>query len=224
MISVYRNISTRPLWSGNGEASDRRNRMMCQRVAAVSAATCLAAAVLMAAFAGEARAFELISPDVKADQPMPERFTFNGLGCHGQNISPGLSWTDPPEGTKSFALMVHDPDAATGGAGIWHWVIVNISAAARSIAEGAGTADGAKLPPGSRQITNDYAGFINSPGWGGPCPPKGAKAHSYNFTLYALKVEALNLPPNATSSHAGFVVNLNALEKAKLTMTYSRQE
>ena len=153
---------------------------------------------------------------------MPERFTFNGLGCSGQNISPPLSWTDPPEGTKSFALMVHDPDAATGGAGIWHWVVINIPAAARSIEEGAGTADGANLPPGSRQITNDYAGFINSPGWGGPCPPKGGRPHSYNFTLYALKVEKLNLPPNATSSHAGFVINLNALDRAKLTMTYGR--
>jgi Raf kinase inhibitor-like YbhB/YbcL family protein len=196
--------------------------MMGQRLAAAPGATTLFALALVAALAGEARAFDLISPDIKADQPMPERFIFNGLGCHGQNISPGLSWTDPPEGTKSFALMVHDPDAATGGAGIWHWVVINIPAAARSIAEGAGTADGAKLPTGSRQITNDYAGFINSPGWGGPCPPKGAKAHSYNFTLYALKVETLNLPPNATSSHAGFVVNLNALDKAKLTMTYGR--
>ncbi len=176
----------------------------------------------MAALAGEARAFDLLSPDVKADRPMPERFTFNGLGCHGQNISPGLSWTEPPEGTKSFALMVHDPDAATGGAGIWHWVVVNIPASTRTIPEGAGTADGAKLPLGSRQITNDYAGFINSPGWGGPCPPEGTKPHSYNFTLYALKVETLNLPPNATASHAGFVVNLNAIDKAKLTMTYGR--
>jgi Raf kinase inhibitor-like YbhB/YbcL family protein len=147
---------------------------------------------------------------------------FNGLGCTGQNISPALRWTDPPEGTKSLALMVHDPDAATGGAGIWHWVVVNIPAAARSIEEGAGTADGAKLPPGSRQINNDYLGFINSPGWGGPCPPRGGKPHTYNFTLYALKAEKLNLPPNATASHAGFVVNLNALGKATLTMTYGR--
>jgi hypothetical protein len=208
--------------SANWEASDRRNQMMCQRVAAVSTAACLATILLMTAAADEALAFELLSPDVKADQLMPERFTFNGLGCHGQNISPELSWSDPPDGTKSFALMVHDPDAATGGAGIWHWVVVNIPATARSIAEGAGTADGAKLPPGSRQITNDYVGFINSPGWGGPCPPKGSKAHSYNFTLYALKVESLNLPPNATSSHAGFVVNLNALDKARLTMSYGR--
>ena len=180
-----------------------------------TAIACLVTGLLCSAiFAVEAQAFELASPAVKSDQPIPERFTFNGLGCSGQNISPPLSWTDPPEGTKSFALMVHDPDAATGGAGIWHWVIINIPAAARSIEEGAGTADGANLPPGSRQITNDYAGFINSPGWGGPCPPKGGKPHSYNLTLYALKVVTLNLPPNATSSHAVFVINLNSLDRA----------
>ena len=90
------------------------------------------------------------------------------------------------------------------------------------IEQGAGTADGARLPSGSRQITNDYVGLINSAGWGGPCPPKGATSHRYNFVLYALKVEKLNLPPNATASHAGFVVNLNALDKATLTMTYGR--
>jgi Raf kinase inhibitor-like YbhB/YbcL family protein len=197
--------------------------MMCPRTIGATAATFLLTAALgFATFGMEAHAFELTSPDVAPGQSMPEKYTFNGLGCSGQNISPALSWTDPPEGTKSFALMVHDPDAQTGGAGIWHWVVINIPSAARSIEEGAGTADGAKLPSGSRQITNDYAGFINSPGWGGPCPPKGAKPHSYNFTLYALKLEKLNLPANATSSHAGFVVNLNALDKAKLTMTYGR--
>ena len=182
----------------------------------------VATIIFLVTFSGGTQAFELTSPDVKADQPLPEKFIFSGLGCQGQNISPALSWTNPPEGTKSFALMVHDPDAVTGGAGVWHWVVINIPATARSIEQGAGTADGAKLPEGSRQITNDYLGFINSPGWGGPCPPKGHKPHNYNFTLYALKVEKLNLPPNATASHAGFVVNLNALDKAKLTMTYGR--
>ncbi len=196
---------------------------MYRRAPAATAAKCLAAATffLLTFFEG-ARAFELVSPAVKTDQPFPERFTFNGLGCQGQNISPPLSWSNPPDGTKSFALMVHDPDAATGGAGIWHWVVINIPATVTSLEEGAGTADGAKLPPGSRQISNDYAGFTNSPGWGGPCPPPGAKPHTYNFTLYALKVEKLNLPPNATSSHAGFVVNLNALDRAGLTITYGR--
>jgi Raf kinase inhibitor-like YbhB/YbcL family protein len=193
------------------------------RVISVRRGKYLAAiAIFLVAFSGGTQAFELTSPDVKSDQPLPEKFTFSGLGCQGQNISPALSWTNPPEGAKSFALMVHDPDAVTGGAGVWHWVVINIPATARSIEQGAGTAGGAKLPEGSRQINNDYLGFINSPGWGGPCPPKGQKAHSYNFTLYALKVEKLNLPPNATGSHAGFVVNLNALDKAKLTMTYGR--
>jgi Raf kinase inhibitor-like YbhB/YbcL family protein len=193
------------------------------RVTSVRRGKYLAAiAIFLAAFSSGTQAFELTSPDVKPDQPLPEKFTFSGLGCQGQNISPALSWTNPPEGTKSFAMMVHDPDAVTGGAGIWHWVVINIPATARSIEQGAGTADGTKLPEGSRQITNDYMGFINSSGWGGPCPPKGHKPHSYNFTLYALKVEKLNLPPNATGSHAGFVVNLNSLDKAKLTMTYGR--
>ena len=199
---------------------------MTQRCSAwrgIAATACAAVAIVFSAATGAgALAFELTSPDLKPSQPMPEKFTFSGLGCQGQNISPALSWTDPPEGTKSFALMVHDPDAPTGGAGIWHWVVVNIPASARAIEQGAGTGDGAALPPGSRQINNDYAGFINSPGWGGPCPPKGGKAHNYNFTLYALKVEKLNLPPNATGSHAGFVINLNALDKATMTITYGR--
>jgi Raf kinase inhibitor-like YbhB/YbcL family protein len=178
--------------------------------------------ILFAIFGAQARAFELVSPDVKLDGPMPEKFTFNGFDCHGQNVSPALDWSNPPEGTKSFALMVHDPDAPTGGAGIWHWVVVNIPATAHSIEEGAGTADGAKLPAGSHQVTNDYAGLTSSAGWGGPWPPKGLGPHHYNFTIYALKIDKLDLPPNATSSLAGFLVNLNALDKAKLTMTYGR--
>jgi len=181
-----------------------------------------AVALFLVAFSCDTQAFELTSPDVKPEQPLPEKFTFIGLGCQGQNISPALSWTNPPEGTKSFALMVHDPDAATGGAGIWHWVVINIPATAHSIEQGAGTSDGAKLPEGSRQIANDYMGLLHSPGWGGPCPPKGHPPHKYNFTLYALKTEKLNLPPDATSSQVGFVVNLNAIDRTKLTITYGR--
>jgi hypothetical protein len=201
---------------------------MNTRITAALAAPYLAAtaifvtAFFVTAFGVEALAFELNSPDLVPGQPFPEKFSFNGLGCTGQNISPALTWSNPPEGTKSFALMVHDPDAQTGGAGIWHWVVINIPATANSIEQGAGTGDGAKLPPGSRQINNDYLGFINSPGWGGPCPPKGGKPHAYNFTLYALKAEKLNLPPNASASQAGFVINLNALGKANMAITYGR--
>jgi Raf kinase inhibitor-like YbhB/YbcL family protein len=171
-----------------------------------------------------ALALDLSSPDMKPGAPMPNRYVFNGMGCKGDNMSPALTWTDPPEGTKSFALMVHDPDAQTGGAGIWHWVVVDIPATARALEAGAGTADGARLPAGSRQIANDYIGMTGSPGWGGPCPPKGKPAHSYNFTLYALKVDKLELPPAASASQAGFFVNLNALDKARLSISFARDE
>jgi Raf kinase inhibitor-like YbhB/YbcL family protein len=192
------------------------------RKRAAMAGYCLAAITFTAALGAEAVAFELSSPDMQPGRPIPEQFTFNGLGCRGQNISPALSWENPPKDTKSFALMVHDPDAMTGGAGIWHWVIIDIPATVRSLEQGAGTADGAKLPSGSRQVNNDYAGFLNSAGWGGPCPPKGTPPHRYNFVLYSLKVETLNVPPNATASHVGFVVNHNALDKAALTVIYGR--
>ena len=181
-------------------------------------------AMIVAALGASAQAFELSSPDIKPGEPMPNRHVFNGMGCKGENISPALEWSGAPEGTKSFALMVHDPDANTGGAGIWHWVVINIPATTQSLPAGASTADGAKMPTGSRQVANDYMGMTGSPAWGGPCPPKGQKAHSYNFTVYALKVEKLELPPAATASQAGFFINLNAIDKAQLSISYGRAE
>jgi Raf kinase inhibitor-like YbhB/YbcL family protein len=194
------------------------------RIRTLITTVCWAILLCLAIPAEGAQAFELTSPDMKPGEPMPSRHVFNGLGCKGENISPALDWTAPPEGTKSFALMVHDPDANTGGAGIWHWVVVNIPATVTSLPAGASTADGAKMPPGSRQIANDYMGLTGSPAWGGPCPPKGQKAHSYNFTIYALKVEKLELSPAATASQAGFFVNLNAIGKAQLSISYGRLE
>jgi len=193
-----------------------------RRIAELPLRCLIAGLFLLPIYGAAARAFELSSADLKPGEPIPEKFTFNGLGCHGANISPELNWTNPPEGTKSFALMVHDPDAKTGGAGIWHWVIVNIPASATSIEQGAGTSDGAKLPSGSRQINNDYLGLTGSAGWGGPCPPKDEKPHHYNFTLYAIKADKLNLPPNATGSQAGFVINRLSLGQAELAVTYGR--
>jgi Raf kinase inhibitor-like YbhB/YbcL family protein len=183
----------------------------------------LASAIAIAgAMMGSAHAFELTSPDMKPDDMMPDRFAFSGMGCKGENQSPSLSWSDAPAGTKSFAIMVHDPDAPTGGAGIWHWVVINIPAGTTSLEAGASTPDGSKLPPGSRQIANDYVGMTGNPAWGGPCPPKGAPAHSYNFTVYALKVDRLDPPPSATASQVGFFINMNALGRARLSIKYGR--
>ena len=202
--------------------SSHRNDFGVKKMKGRSALALLIVLVSMTASASVARAFDLSSPDIVAGRAMPDKFTFKGMGCNGENISPGLTWNDPPPDTKSFALMVHDPDANTGGAGIWHWVVVNIPASSRALAQGAGDKDGTALPAGSRQINNDYLGMTGSPAWGGPCPPKGQKAHTYNFTLYALNVGELHLPPNATASQAGFLINLNAIGQARLSVPYSR--
>ena len=167
---------------------------------------------------GPRAAFRLSSPDIRQNGTIAMEHVFNSFGCTGQNISPGLRWTGAPADTRSFALMVHDPDAPTGGAGWWHWLVLNIPAGTSELARGAGVADGSKLPSGCAQVNTDFGG----PGWGGPCPPVGDKPHRYNFTLYALKVDKLDAT-GAGASLAGYMVNGNAIGKAVLTGKFGRK-
>ncbi|MFP5406637.1 MAG: YbhB/YbcL family Raf kinase inhibitor-like protein, partial [Gammaproteobacteria bacterium] len=146
-------------------------------------------------------AFDLTSEDIEPNGTVANKFVYDGFGCSGENVSPALHWKAAPPGTKSFALMVHDPDAPTGGAGWWHWVVYDLPASTHSLPEGAGSADGSKLPSGAVQQKTDFG----VPGWGGPCPPAGDKPHRYHFTIYALKVEKLDVPPGATASLVGFM-------------------
>jgi Raf kinase inhibitor-like YbhB/YbcL family protein len=183
---------------------------------ALSGAALCGAALL--SVAAHAQAFELTSTDITPAQPIPMKHIFNGFGCTGGNLSPALNWKNPPAGTKSFALMVHDADAPTGGAGFWHWVVVNLSANTTSLAPGAGVASGAALPEPARQINTDFG----APGWGGPCPPQGRAPHRYTFTVYALRVDKLDLPANATASLSGFMVNGNSLGKTSFEARYGR--
>jgi hypothetical protein len=163
-----------------------------------------------------ALAFEAQSPDI-GEAPIANEFVFAGFGCSGENKSPAITWKDAPEGTKSFAVMVHDPDAPTGGAGWWHWVVYNIPATTTSLAKGAGS-EGGTLPAGAMQVATDFG----APGWGGPCPPAGDKPHHYNFTVYALGVEKLEIPDGARAFLAGFMINGNAIGKASFQGTYGR--
>ncbi|MGG7564976.1 YbhB/YbcL family Raf kinase inhibitor-like protein [Rhodovulum sp. DZ06] len=143
---------------------------------------------------------------------------FDGSGCTGANVSPALAWTDPPEGTQSFALMVHDPDAPTGGAGFWHWIVLDIPAGVSELPKGAGAAGGGDgLPGGARMLVNDYAAA-----WGGPCPPEGDAAHRYDFTLYALPSEKLDVPEGASKAVHGFMINATALGKATFQGKFGR--
>lgn len=89
----------------------------------------LTAAAMMALSGGvsAASAFSLSSADIPADFRLTQQHVFKGFGCSGENISPQLSWRNPPAGTKSYAITVFDPDAPTGS-GWWHWTMVNIPA------------------------------------------------------------------------------------------------
>jgi len=183
-----------------------------------TAAVLVAGALYCGAGLAAGPAFSLESPDIKGKPKIAEEQVFNGFGCTGKNVSPALKWSNAPKDTKSFALLVHDPDAPTGGAGWWHWVVINIPAGTDALAKDAGKADGSGLPKGAAQVNTDFG----APGWGGPCPPPGDKPHRYNFTLYALKVEKLDIPAGATASLAGFMVNANAIAKARFTGLYGR--
>jgi len=184
----------------------------------VRIATFVAVAALLSASASHAQHFKLTSPDIKPNATVGEEHVFNGFGCSGKNISPALQWTGAPKGAKSFALLVHDPDAPTGGAGWWHWLVIDIPADTTELKKDAGKGDGSNLPRGAVQIATDFG----APGWGGPCPPAGDKPHRYNFTLHALKVEKLEVPKDAKASLVGSMVNANSIAKATLTGKYGR--
>ena len=124
---------------------------------------------------------------------IPEKYAEESL------ISPSLSWENIPKGTKSFALAVTDPDVPEQfnfPRVFVHWMIYNIPASATSLSEGA--SPGGSLPTGTKELNTDFVTF-EMPGYanhyGGPWPPDSA--HRYVFTLYALKLESLDIPEDA---------------------------
>jgi Raf kinase inhibitor-like YbhB/YbcL family protein len=175
-------------------------------------------------------AFVLLSPDL-ASGKIAEKYVLNGFGCKGQNVSPALEWRNPPAGTKSFAIQIHDPDAPTGS-GFWHWAVYDIPVEVTSLAQGAGNSP-STLPAGAFGGNTDFAdtGATGGNGnYGGPCPPTGDVPHRYVFTIYALavdKVEAAGgIPKTGTAALYSFVMNkglgAGLLGKASFTATYGR--
>jgi len=146
--------------------------------------------------------------DVKSDafqdgQPIPAQYT-----CDGAGQSPALSWGEPPAGTKSFALVVDDPDAPSGT--FRHWGVYDIPASARSI--GGGRPIGTEVP-------NDFG----KPGYGGPCPPKGHGPHHYHFKIFALNVERLGIGADSKVVDVENEANRHAIGRAELVGTYERK-
>lgn len=157
-------------------------------------------------------ALEITSTDIQEGSRMNKQYEFNGFGCKGANISPALAWSNPPVGTKSYAITAFDPDAPTES-GFWQWVVIDIPAQITSLKKG----ESGKLTAGIER-TNDYG----TKGYGGPCPPVGGGMHRYQFTVWALPSEKLAIPANASNAVVGYMLNLTALGKKALTATYVR--
>ena len=138
---------------------------------------------------------------------IPDKYT-----CEGEDISPQLSWSDTPEGTKSFTLICDDPDAPMG---TWdHWLIYNIPADSEGLSEAVPTDE--SLTDGSKQGLNSW----EKKSYGGPCPPPG-DPHRYFFKLYALDT-MLTLTGDADKSTLENAMQEHILAEAQLMGTFSR--
>jgi len=152
-------------------------------------------------------AFELTSSAVAHEEPIPQKYT-----CDGEDMSPPLEWSDPPEGTQSLALIADDPDAPVG---TWvHWVLYNLPAETRALSEA--VPSDADLPDGSSNGKNGWRRL----GYGGPCPPSGT--HRYFFKLYALDT-TLDLAAGASKEQLLRAMEGHILAQTELMGTYTRQ-
>ena len=152
-------------------------------------------------------ALKLTSTAFTDGAAIPSQYT-----CDGRDLSPPLAWSEPPAGTKSFALISDDPDAPGN---TWvHWVLYNIPASARQLPEAYPAEQ--QQSDGTRQGTTDFGRL----GYGGPCPPSGT--HRYFFKLYALDA-TLSLAPGATKTHVEGAIQGHILGAAQLMGTYRRR-
>lgn len=156
----------------------------------------------------EPAAFRLYSSSFGNGKPIPRKHT-----CDGDQVSPPLTFLTPPQGSKSLALTVKDPDVPTPDAPertLNHWVVWNASASSSvTFPEGGVSA-------GAQQGDNDFGH-----GWLGPCPAPGSPPHHYNFTAYALDLRPA-LPGNATAGDLGAAMAGHVLAQATLIGTYER--
>lgn len=155
----------------------------------------------------ELATLDLTSQAFASQEAIPERLT-----CDGEDISPPLSWSAPPDGSQSFVLIMDDPDAPMG---TWvHWVLFNIPADRRALPENIPAED--QLSDGSLHGSNSW----RRSDYGGPCPPSGS-THRYVFKLYALGTK-LDLGASATKQQVLDAMDGHVMAYGELVGTYSR--
>lgn len=159
--------------------------------------------------------FSVASTDIKNEERLGLEQMSGAFGVEGgKDLSPELTWSGSPKGTKSYAVSMFDADAPTPS-GFWHWMVVNIPATITKLDSGAGKPDGKSLPKGSWQIPNDarMAQYV------GAAPPKGQGKHRYFLVVTALDVEALDVPRDTTPAFANFSMLGHILGRAMLVVT-----
>jgi Raf kinase inhibitor-like YbhB/YbcL family protein len=144
---------------------------------------------------------ELTSAAFEEGEQIPAKYT-----CDGDELSPPLAWSSLPAGTRTLALIMHDPDAPSGD--FAHWLAWNIDP------------EPGELPEGAAAPAEGSNGF-GRPGYGGPCPPPGHGAHRYFFHLHALDAE-LGLEPGAAREHLQDAIEGHVLAEAKLIGIFQR--
>jgi len=152
-----------------------------------------------------AMALKLVISAFPEGSTIPPKYT-----CDGQNVSPAIQWNDAPPLTKSFALIVDDPDAPSGL--FTHWLLYNIPASVHSLDEG-------YRPSGTVATgTSDFG----KPGYGGPCPPKGV--HRYFFKLFALDVPKLDVGAGAKRADVDRALKVHVIEQVEYMGKYERKK
>lgn len=157
-------------------------------------------------------ALRLTSTEIHDGQRMGIAQVSGIFGAGGTDTSPDLQWDGVPNGTKSFAISVYDPNAPTAS-GFWHWVVADIPAHVRELASGAGDDSGSRLPSGAWQLKND-AGLRR---YLGAAPPKGHGVHTYFFGVHAVDVENIGVDHDASPAFLMFNLSSHTLARGVIT-------
>jgi len=160
--------------------------------------------------------FTVSSTDVADGEQLPTAQVSGIMDAGGEDVSPQLEWSGFPEGTRSFAVTVFDPDAPTAS-GFWHWAVANIPVTTTSLPTGAGDDQGSGLPDGAVQLRNDSGQrrFV------GAAPPEGHIPQHYFVVVHAVDVETLDVA-DATPAVLGFNLFFHTLGRARLVAWYQR--
>jgi hypothetical protein len=190
---------------------DGRHVLLCRRLAArpllILVVLILAAPFKVRGQQASSSKIELKTTSFAPGGFIPRRFT-----CEAADVSPALTWTEPPAGTQSFALIEDDPDAPSGT--FVHWLVYDLPAAYRRLPEGLSRNE--QMAGGGRQGTNDFS----RTGYSGPCPPPG-RPHRYFIRLYALDAKP-NLRPAATRRELEAAMQGHILAQAELMGRFQR--